>query len=180
MVTRKIPERLVWVATTLAVEPGDHLLEIGCGRGPAVSLICETLEDGSITAIDRSAVAIRAAEQANIDHVRAGKARFLHAELADVELDQHFDTVFAVNMNLFWLRAATRELAIIEQLLTPAAPGGALHLFYGYGKPGAGRSDVVHRLASGLTAAGYTVDDVVEPSPGSSHMLYVRARPRST
>jgi trans-aconitate methyltransferase len=178
--TRKIPERLVWVATTLAVEPGDHVLEIGCGRGAAVSLICETLEDGSITALDRSAVAIRAAEQANIDQVRAGKARFLHAELADVELDQHFDTVFAVNVNLFWMRVATRELAIIARLLTPPSPVGALHLFYGYGKPGTARSDVVHRLTSGLASAGYTVDDVVEPSPGSSHMLYVRAGPRST
>jgi cyclopropane fatty-acyl-phospholipid synthase-like methyltransferase len=177
MATRRFPERLVWVVSTLAVEPGDHLLEIGCGRGAAVSLICEALEDGSITALDRSAMAIRAAEQANSNHVRAGKASFLHAELATVELDQRFDKVFAVNVNLFWVGTATRELAIIERLLTP---DGALHLFYGYGKPGTGRSDVVEKLTAGLTAAGYAVDAVVEPSPGSSHMLYIRARPRHT
>jgi SAM-dependent methyltransferase len=191
MATRKFPERLVWVASTLAVEPSDHVLEIGCGRGAAVSLICEALEDGSITALDRSAVAIRAAEQANSNHVRAGKASFLHAELATVELDQRFDKVFAVNVNLFWVGTATRELAIIERLLAPRdpdplaryrspSPAGALHLFYGYGKPGTGRSDIVEKLTAGLTAAGYAVDAAVEPSPGSSHMLYVRARPRHT
>lgn len=192
MATRTIPQRLVWVADTLTVEPGDHVLEIGCGRGVAVSLICERLEDGSITALDRSAVAIRAAEQTNIDHVRSGKASFLHTELATVELDhQHFDKVFAINVNLFWVRKATRELAIIERVLTPCdprppahyrspSPAGALHLFYGYGRPGAGRPDVVDKLAAELSEAAYAIDDVVAPSPGSSHMLYVRARPRRT
>jgi hypothetical protein len=72
------------------------------------------------------------------------------------------------------VREATRELAIIERLLTS---GGALNLFCGYGKPSAGRSSehVIDRLAARLTGAGYAVDDVVPPSPDPSHMRHVRA-----
>lgn len=45
-------------------------------------MICGKLADGKITAIDRSAVAINAAKQASVKHVRSGKAAFHHTELA--------------------------------------------------------------------------------------------------
>jgi ubiquinone/menaquinone biosynthesis C-methylase UbiE len=171
-----IPQRLVWACQALAIGPADHLLEIGCGRGAAVSLICEQLIDGRITAIDRSASAIAAAERANGQHVRSGKAVFHRAELARAELDdQRFDKVFAVNVNLFWVRRPTRELALIDRLLKPA---GALHLFYGYGRPGPGRSDeIVDKLTANFSHGGFPVGDVVTPSEDSSHMLHVVARP---
>lgn len=176
--TRKIPQRLVWVVESLAVDPADRLLEIGCGSGIAVSLICDRLVDGTITAVDRSAVAIEAAERHNAEHVRSGKATLQRVELAAAELDgETFDTIFAVNVNLFWVRRATREVRLIERILRPT---GALHLFYGYGKPETTRTrGVVDRLAASLSEGGLAIDDVVPPSPDSAHMLRVTARPGS-
>jgi SAM-dependent methyltransferase len=117
----------------LDISPTDEILEIGPGPGVSVSLICGQLATGRITAIDRSAIAIQRATKRNADHVAAGKAVFHQLDLADVDLvrraltGQHFDKVFAVNINLFWVRPADAELQLIKDLLRP---GGVLRLVY--------------------------------------------------
>lgn len=58
----KAAERLVWAVATLDVQPEDCVLEIGCGHGVAVSLICEQLDKGTILAVDRSPKMIAMAE----------------------------------------------------------------------------------------------------------------------
>lgn len=120
------PARLRWAVDVLAIQPNERILEIGCGRGIAMDLVCERLHDGSITGLDRSPAAIAAAATRNEKHIRAGKARLLKAALADAELDERFDKAFAVNVNVFWL-APAKELAVIRRSL---APRGRLYLFY--------------------------------------------------
>ncbi len=106
----KAAERLVWAVRTLAVEPGDRLLEIGCGRGVAVSLVCEKLDGGTIAAIDRSPKMIEAATRRNVEHVAAGVASFQSASLDRVALDGAlFDKIFAINVGLFWRAARPRD-----------------------------------------------------------------------
>lgn len=61
----KIAERLQWAVDTLSAASTDHLLEIGCGHGVAVSLVCERLTSGTITAIDRSEKMINLARKRN-------------------------------------------------------------------------------------------------------------------
>jgi Methyltransferase domain len=67
-------ERFVWAVDTLEVRPADRLLEVGCGHGVAVSLVCERLTTGTITAIDRSPKMIEMATRRNREHVDAGRA----------------------------------------------------------------------------------------------------------
>lgn len=153
----KIPERLAWSVDTLQIDPADRLLEIGCGRGVAVSLVCERLDRGTITAIDRSEVAIRAAEERNHAQIASGRASFQTVALADADLrDERFDKVFAVNVNVFWIKPAS-ELEVIRRVL---APNGALYLFYE--PPSAARArEVARRVSQQLMASGFIVADLL-------------------
>jgi ubiquinone/menaquinone biosynthesis C-methylase UbiE len=110
-----VPLRLLWAVERLSIEPDDHLLEIGCGSGVAVSLICDRLGDGTITAIDRSPVMVERTAKRNEQYVASGKATIQLGELEDLELpDESFTKIFAVNVNCFGsgrLRRSSRPSA---------------------------------------------------------------------
>jgi ubiquinone/menaquinone biosynthesis C-methylase UbiE len=120
-------ERLAAIVDGLGIRPDDRVLEIGCGHGVAATLVCERLESGRLTAIDRSPRMIEAATRRNAAYVDAGKAEFLVAELEDLDLgERRFDVVFAVRVGLF-NRDPERARAYVEPWL---APGGRVHAFY--------------------------------------------------
>ena len=152
-------EPLVWAVDTLAVEPDERLLEIGCGHGVAVSLVCEKLKGGTITAIDRSGKMIEAARKRNADHVAAGAASFQTATPLDADLgDTRFDKVFAVNVGMFWRQRPVRELAILREHL---APDGKLFLFH-EPPPGSKVPPIAGPVSELLESNGFTVVEVLE------------------
>lgn len=153
-----LPERLVWAVETLKVKGADTLLEIGCGRGVAVSLIAPRLTSGRILAIDRSATAIAAARKAGRDWEKAGTAAFRQAALADLAGSEGpFDKIFAINVNLFWTDARA-ELPVLRESLKRA---GGLYLFYE--PPAAAQRDRITRLVKEKFAnSGLTVEKVVK------------------
>jgi ubiquinone/menaquinone biosynthesis C-methylase UbiE len=143
----------------MVVDPEDRVLEIGCGHGVAVTLVCERLAGGKIIAIDRSAKMIEAATKRNREHIAAGKAELIVAPVDEAELGaQRFDKVFAVHVRSLWDRP--RELDIVRGLL---APRGRLYLFHQ--EPGwvTGRKprQFTDRLTRILEENGFTVSDVV-------------------
>ncbi|MCG5444961.1 class I SAM-dependent methyltransferase [Micromonospora sp. NIE79] len=111
----------------MAVAPDDQVLEIGCGRGAAISLVAGQLTTGRIVAIDSAATMVRLATQRNLSHIDAGRAEIRRAgfESADLPTD-HFTKIFAVNVSLFWLGDAAQQIARMRSLL---APGGRLYVF---------------------------------------------------
>ena len=120
-------ERLRSVVEQLDIRPDDRVLEIGCGHGVAATLVCQLLESGHLTAVDRSAKMIEAAQRRNAVFVEAGRAEFLVAALEELELGQRrFDKIFAVRVGLFH-REPERAHELAEKWL---APGGAVSAFF--------------------------------------------------
>src|ERR671925_213141 len=113
----KASDRFVWAVDTLEVRPADRLLEVGCGHGVAVSLVCEKPTTGTITAIDRSPKMIEMATRRNREHVEAGRAVLEAVALEDADLgDRHFDKVFAFNVASFWQQPEAALGAVREHL----------------------------------------------------------------
>jgi cyclopropane fatty-acyl-phospholipid synthase-like methyltransferase len=120
-------ERLTWPVEQLHVQPGDRLLEVGCGHGVAVSLVCEHLDGGQITAIDRSRKMIDMAIERNAQHVAAGRARLEVTSIEGADLGgERFHKLFSVNVNSFW-RKPDQAAQIAAGLLRD----GGMAFFFG-------------------------------------------------
>lgn len=168
-----IPRRFLSTIDRLDIRPTDRLLEIGCGRGVAVALICDRLTTGIITAIDRSPVAIKAAMARNRGPIAAGKAVFHVLALRDATLPAcGYDKIFAVNVNIFWTDGA-RALSAVRNAL---APRGVLHLVY---QPPTARQlpALAGKLMSALERSGFRVDKPLVMK-GSTPLLCISGRVR--
>jgi cyclopropane fatty-acyl-phospholipid synthase-like methyltransferase len=157
-----VPERLRWAVQVLDIGPNDQVLEIGCGPGVAVSLVCDQLAGGRITAIDRSATAITRATERNAEHLGSGKAVLRQLDLAALSLPgQRFDKIFAVNVNLFWVRQADAEWRIVKDHLDS---DGVLYLFYD--TPAKDKtSQVAHVVTTALARHGFSSMMIYGSSP---------------
>lgn len=173
----RVPERLVRAVDALTVEPDQRVLEIGCGRGVAAALVCDRLAGGTLLGLDRSATAVAAAGERNRGAVAQGRAEFRTLAFEDAKPAGlgRFDTVFAVNVNLFWTRPAQHELRLVADLLRP---GGRVWLCYDPPDP-----DTVRRLegllATRLARAGYHHRTTTTRSDdGRTTFVTVAAHPR--
>jgi cyclopropane fatty-acyl-phospholipid synthase-like methyltransferase len=151
-------ERITWAVEKLEVEPGDRILEVGCGHGVAVSEVCERLGGGTIVAIDRSPKMIEAALKRNAEQVAAGKASFQAVSLHEAELGEgKFDKVFAIHVAAFVRGQPERELGIVRDLL---ADGGRLYLFNQPLQAQRAR-ELAESEAGVLEAHGFTINAVI-------------------
>jgi SAM-dependent methyltransferase len=154
------------------VVPDDRILEVGCGHGVAVSLVCEHLDRGRITAVDRSPKMIEMARTRN--RAWGGRARFVTARIEDADLgDETYDRVFAVHVSA--LHGPGRPLEVVRERL---APGGRLYLFSQ--APGWKRPRHAERfgaeLAATLGRAGFPVEEVLVETVGNGFVSGVIAR----
>ena len=149
-------ERFIWAVDTLAVRPADRLLEVGCGHGVAVSLVCERLTTGTITAIDRSPKMIEMATRRNREQVDAGRALLEAIALENADLgDRRFNKIFAFNVAPFWLQPKGALDAIREHL----ARDGAVYIFWDARHSAPERvQDLRNELADRLRQGGFIVD----------------------
>jgi len=172
----KASERFVWAVDTLEIRPADRLLEVGCGHGVAISLVCERLTTGTITAIDRSSKMIEMATRRNRKHVDAGRAVLEAVALEEAEFgDRRFDKVFAFNVAPFWLQPKAALGAVREHLV----PNGVVYVFWDarHSAPERAR-DLGNELADRLRTGGFTVDTVLVEDLRPIPAVCVKGRPQ--
>ncbi len=171
MAGRVVPDRVRAAVDVVAAGPDTRVLEIGCGPGAAAELICPRLTGrGWMLAADRSDVAVRRTAERNAAHVEAGRLEVRCAPLDALCLpDGGFDVAFTLNVNLFWTRDPSPELAVLRRAL---APGGVLHLLYGGAAPG-GADRTLEAVLSWLPAGDWTATAV-----RGAAVIGVSARPR--
>ena len=166
----RVAERFRWAVDTLDVAPSDQLLEVGCGHGVAVSLICPRLSSGTIVAIDRSQAMIAHAARRNRECVDQGRAAFEAVALGAADLNDRFDKVFAINVALFRGDAGD-EAEALKRLL---APEGAVYLFQQH--PSASRSRAVtDALTASLLGNGFSLRHTTSRGQGASLMTCIVA-----
>ncbi len=149
--------RLRWAVDAVDPQPDDRLLEVGCGHGVAAALVCERLDGGSVTAVDRSQKMIAAARKRTADCV--GKARLVCATIEEADLGEEvYDKAFAVHVAA--LHKPGRALDTVRDRL---APDGRLYLF----SQAPGWKTAAHargfgaELRTSLPEGGVTVDELL-------------------
>jgi ubiquinone/menaquinone biosynthesis C-methylase UbiE len=163
-----VPTRIAAAVDLLDPQPGERILEVGCGPGVAAALVADRLGDGGgLVAVDRSATAIGRARGRVGDH--AGRVAFEQTDLAGLRgHDGAFDKAFAVNVNVFWTGSAADECTTLARVLRP---GGTVLLVYE--TPG-GTRDVGPTVVANLDRHGFGARVVPHPA-----VLAIRATPVS-
>jgi SAM-dependent methyltransferase len=107
-----------WTVRTLAIQPGERVLDVGCGAGMGLARVAS----GGATAVgvDISPVMLRAARR------RLGRRGHIgHANANDLPYAEGlFDAAYAVNVLYFWPDA----IATLREIRRVLRPGGRLML----------------------------------------------------
>ncbi len=96
-------ERNLWTIEKLKINPGDAILEIGCGPGIALSEASKFIDEGQIIGLDHSQTMIKQAAVRVRKHNRGNKIQLVLGTLNNIsERNQLFDKIFSVNVVQFW------------------------------------------------------------------------------
>ncbi|WP_264031844.1 SAM-dependent methyltransferase [Cellulosimicrobium sp. SH8] len=148
-----VPERVRRAVALLDLRGDEVVLEIGPGPGAAVELVLARHPGVRYVALDRSATAVARTTERNRAAVDDGRLAVRQGDIADPDLADTlggpFDVAFAVNVNVFWTRAARTEASALAALLVP---GGALWLVYE--TPGGDDGRVVDGVRASLAVPG--------------------------
>ena len=89
-----------WALDKLNIQPGDKIIDIGCGGGMTVKRICGMLEGGHVTGIDYSDVSVAASKKLNEAETAAGKADILAASVEALPLACTVSVLSTVSLSM--------------------------------------------------------------------------------
>lgn len=162
MRVQTVPARITWAVDVMDVQPNDSVLEIGCGPGLGAEAICSRLQTGKLFAIDRSESGVDRTKRRCKRFIDAGRLTVRQIDLATLRVPvKRLDKVFAFNVNLFWVRDCTDEVALLHERVVP---GGGVFLFYEVGKLQSAR-EVIAKASASLSQGGFRVSVVENKDP---------------
>lgn len=111
---------------SLAPEPGDTILELGCGPGAGISTLLREAEGCIVHGLDQSDVMIEQARVRNARAVEQGRVRLHQACFDHIPLSSgSVDKVLAVNVAYFWQDAG----GVLGELRRVLRPGGRIVIY---------------------------------------------------
>jgi ubiquinone/menaquinone biosynthesis C-methylase UbiE len=113
-------ERIEWTVNLLAVQPTDHILDIGFGPGISTKLLAAQATKGLVAGIDISDVMVQQARGRNAAEVRQGRVELQQGTVEKLPYpDSMFDKVLVINSLHHWgdKQAGLRE---IRRVLKPS------------------------------------------------------------
>ncbi|OGX79566.1 methyltransferase type 11 [Exiguobacterium sp. SH31] len=120
-----------WTIEQLAVQPGDRILDLGCGAGDAIAQMLRSFDEVHVTGLDRSPTIVRSASKRNRAALQAGRAEVVEGDLETLPFPEgSFNHVFSIHTLYFW-KDLTKTLSEIERVLKP---GGSFVITYCDGK----------------------------------------------
>ena len=162
MPVQQIPPRLIWAVELMDPQPGDNVLEIGCGPGYGAELICQRLTTGKLFAIDRSESGVDRTRRRNQKYVDAGRLTVRQIDLATLRVPvKRLHKVFAFNVNLFWVRECADEVALLHERVLP---GGGVFLYFDASRPEQVPT-TVEKTSAALQHAGSRISVVEQKAP---------------
>jgi ubiquinone/menaquinone biosynthesis C-methylase UbiE len=123
-----------WAVGLLDLQPGDRLLEAGCG--PGVAIAAAVAAGSNVVGVDQSAVMVGQARRRNRRAVRNGRVELIVAPVEQLPaFDVPFDRVLAVNTVGHWddpvggltsLKRVLRSGGRIAVAVQPRRPGASV------------------------------------------------------
>jgi ubiquinone/menaquinone biosynthesis C-methylase UbiE len=153
----------VWTVGLLNLQPGDRLLEVGCG--PGVALQAAARSAALSVGLDHSTAMLGQARRRNHRALIAGRVRLVAADAARLPFaGGSFERLLSVNAVYFW----PQPLAALGEMYRVLRPGGLLALTVRRRRGGVYDQFRPEALAELLTAAGF-VDPYVVDGPDPRH-----------
>jgi ubiquinone/menaquinone biosynthesis C-methylase UbiE len=137
-------ERNLWTVDLLSIQPGDRIVEIGCGPGVALEACLAKVREGKVIGLDHSQTMLDQAQSRNAKAIREGRLGLRLGTLADLAATiGSFDKAYSVNVVQFF----PDRTAVFHQIYSLLKPKGVSATTYMPRSKNPSRTDALNMAA---------------------------------